>query len=264
MPEPISQYQLITLGKMLWHLESVSTESVVPNVWNDISNLRQMLKECGAESTLAASASLEDLKLDHFSMKVTISLDSTNSIRDMMTTILNCLQKETEEKLMLELLSHDVTPHLRDLPNRVDLNETQQTLHAEVCRCIETGAYRAAVVMAWNLAYDFIRQWVFDNELDKFNQTLTTKYAQEHPNALQDYEEFFTRDRLGEYIVLHTAREAGIIGGRLFDKLVHYLRERNKYAHANSAVATKSKTNSYIECLIEIMTDSPFSGDNAT
>jgi hypothetical protein len=45
----------------------------------------------------------------------------------------------------------------------------------EAITCLRAGAYRAAVVMGWNLAYDHVRRWVFKNHLPAFNAELTSR-----------------------------------------------------------------------------------------
>jgi hypothetical protein len=60
---------------------------------------------------------------------------------------------------------------------------------------LEAGANRAAVVTGWNLAYDVIRQWVFDNHLPAFNAALAKHVDQKSGNSvykpITDYGLFF-------------------------------------------------------------------------
>lgn len=113
--------------------------------------------------------------------------------------------------------------------------------------------------MAWNLAYDYIRRWVFDNRLAEFNRGLARVGPLKAPIAT--YDDFFEKDAPNERNVIDAVAhmDSGpIIGGELRDHLVQYLRYRNKYAHASEKSASAAKTNAYVEHLIDIITVAPF------
>lgn len=260
MQEPLSQHCYIVLGRYILCLENWPRGSLPHALEETIKGFRNALKQCGATNTLAVSDPLANVIIQFDKLTGTVTEQSGNEVRLLLAPIRASLENETKRKLMIELRTSDVTSHLRELPEHLELNNPQKLLLAETCRCVEVGAYRAANVMAWSLAFDYIRQWVFDNQLVQFNQALTTQYQKNHPDPIVEYEEFLTRDNLGEYVVLDAMKGAKIIRGKLFDQLNHYLRERNKYAHPNFAEPTVSKTNSYIQHLIEIILGEPFRG----
>ncbi len=146
------------------------------------------------------------------------------------------------------------------LPN--GLNPTEAKLFGETTRCLACGAYRSAVVMGWNLAFDYIRQWVFDKQLAAFNKALATNYVKKTGQAQYDpinaYSDFLLSGSPGERIVLDTCNFANIIVGNVYEDLKKYLRERNAYAHPSGKEPTANKVNGYLEDLTDIMLGNPF------
>ncbi len=258
MNKPISQHEFVMVGKCMWHLEAINQSTTAEDVFESIRNLRERLQKCGATATFAASASLANLELPVIGGSDIVTQVALNDVRLMLATVRDALRHEMDSRMMVELTTSNVSQRLLDLPETVTLNDTQTRLLEETCRCIEVGAYRAAKVMGWNLTYDYIRQWVFDNRLSEFNNALTTKYESNHPNPITEYEEFLTRKNLGEFVVIECMEEAKIINGKLSDRLLHYLRERNDFAHSNHRVPSVHTVNAYLENLLDIIISGPF------
>jgi hypothetical protein len=168
-----------------------------------------------------------------------------------------------ESRLTIALDRGGVSPKLRSLPQKVtNLNPAQTALHAETTRCLECGANRSAAVMGWNLAFDYIRQWVFDKNRIAFNGALVTNYIKKSGKPayaeITVYADFLKVDAPGERIVLDTCNLAGIIGGNVHDDLKGHLRQRNKYAHPSGKEPTGFQVNAYLDDLIDIVLDKPF------
>jgi hypothetical protein len=166
------------------------------------------------------------------------------------------MMAEAHKKQMIALATSDVATELRDLPTkRPRLTDTQMKLLEETIRCLEVQAFRSATVMGWNLAYDIVRQWIFDNHLTQFNTDLTAKYPSMGVQ-IAAYSDWFD-GKPTEYQVLDACKQ-NIITGRVNDRLGHYLRERNDCGHANFKNPTMERTNGYIQSLLEIVNDKPF------
>ena len=130
----------------------------------------------------------------------------------------------------------------------------------EVIRCIECGAYRAAAVMGWNLAYDYMRTWILDNNKQSDQNKGLAKVCP-GKSLITEYGDFFPRDAPSERHIIDAMfhKDAGpIIGGKLHDRLLQYLYDRNDYAHATGKAASAAKTNAYVEHLIDIILAVPF------
>ena len=182
-------------------------------------------------------------------------------LRGMLDPIWRTLYSEVGEQFVVSVNIGLVSQQLRQLPTALSLTATQTDLLNETVTCIECGAYRAGVVMGWNLAYDYIRQWVFDNHLAAFNSTLTTLYLRKDGKSIYDsietYDDF-TSGKPGERTVIDTCYHSSLIGEHLRDNLRFYLRRRNSYAHPTFTAPSADQTNGYIKDLLDTITSSPF------
>jgi hypothetical protein len=155
-----------------------------------------------------------------------------------------------------------VSKRLRDFPGLLppgkQLTDAQKELLREAIRCIECRAYRAGAVMGWNLAYDYIRRWVFSTKLADFNKGLARVCG--GSVSITDYEDFFEVPPTERQVVdaMADPGTGPIIGGKLRAHLVQHLDYRNKYAHASEKTASAHKTNAFIENMIDIITAAPF------
>lgn len=157
-------------------------------------------------------------------------------------TVIAALRHETSQQYVITLDPSAITESLKKIPDGLpQLTDSQLHLVSETIRCLESGAYRAAIVMAWNFAFDYVRDWSFKNHLPVFNQTLTTKYLTKRGGQqqavyapIQQYSDFWENNPYpGERVVIDTCNDANIITGKAYDSLVVYLRRRNDYAHPN-------------------------------
>jgi hypothetical protein len=121
--------------------------------------------------------------------------------------------------------------------------------------CLEVGAFRSAIVMGWNLVYDFVRQWIYDHKLTEFNQAMLSRHSKVVP--IVEYSDFF-RSTLSEFQVLDLCNPVAIIGGKVTDALKALLRERNDYAHPNFHDPSMYQANYFIEQCLKAVNGSPF------
>lgn len=166
--------EYITLGQRLYILMNPRNVHVVVE---EIANFLESLEACGLARTRGAADVLNTIgRIPYLVRTATVAPVAAKQLQAYMEPISRTLYAEAREKQLVAVNAGAVCQHLRDLSSRVSLSEIQQRLQAETIACIESGAYRAAVVMGWNLAYDYLRQWVFDNHLAPFNAALTANY----------------------------------------------------------------------------------------
>lgn len=146
---------------------------------------------------------------------------------------------------MYQGTDNQVSVKLRSLPDHVRLDESQQNLLRETIRCIESEAFRAAAVCGWSLAFDIIRRWMWE-DADRKSRFLNQCVS----NPPSTYEDLFDEGK--EWSVLERMKNAGLLTN-IYDKLTHYLRERNSYAHANDRRPTIHQVNHYLEDLVDII-----------
>lgn len=121
-----------------------------------------------------------------------------------------------------------VAAALEGLPGRVS-DEAERLFLTEALSCFRVRAYRAAVVMTWNLTYDHLLNWVMANHLAAFNAAIVRKYHRRAGVAMTKKEDF--ADEFTEFEVLEVCGTAGVIDGNTKKILNEKLVRRNMAAH---------------------------------
>lgn len=121
----------------------------------------------------------------------------------------------------------------------------------EAVRCLESGACRAAIVMAWCLTFDHIRQWIYTSKakrLTAFNAVLTTmnRTKTQLHDPIVAYDDFSV---LGERDVVDIAYKATLYVKQKHQVLVTALTDRNHFAHPNSRGVTLESALGYVDNL---------------
>lgn len=143
-----------------------------------------------------------------------------------------------EEKYGQRPAAIHVDKLLMELPAKVP-NLVERTFLDETLTCYRCKAFRAAIVMAWNLAYDHLCHFVLNKHLAAFNTQWPLSYAHKHKNAR--IAAVATRDDFGELQeseVIQICRSAGIISNDVYKILNEKLGKRNTYAHPSSVTVT--------------------------
>ena len=172
----------------------------------------------------------------------------------------SAIEGEAAKRTTIPLRRNEVSGKLHDLKDSGNLNDVQEELREETVRCLECGAFRAAVVVGWNLAYDVIRQWAFDRDLSALNAGLQARRGNNHV-AINHYDDLLKdgAPTEREFIdALHRRESGDPIDEKLHFDLVQKLNYRNQYAHVTSREATMVKSNGYLEQLVELITSDPF------
>lgn len=140
-----------------------------------------------------------------------------------------------------------VAKALTDLPAKIpDLAERE--FLAEALSCYRVRAFRASVVMTWNLAYDHLVRWVFAdaNRLASMNSGIATKYPKKNLTlvVVEDAEE------LKESEFLEAARIAKILDKNTSQILKEKLGRRNMAAHPSRVSITQHSADDMITDLV--------------
>lgn len=140
-----------------------------------------------------------------------------------------------------------VSKLLSDLPSKVPSTAERDFLK-EALNCYKVKAYRAAIVMVWNLAYDHLMEWLLDDQtrLDKFNAAVPKRFPKKQAtiNARDDFEEF------KESEVIAVCRTARLLGKNVVEILESKLKRRNTVAHPSSVVVTQAQADDAITDLV--------------
>lgn len=152
---------------------------------------------------------------------------------------------QMSELLPVRRTAAQATELLRTLESRIN-NLHQRTFLSEALVCFSSGAYRASIVMAWNLAYSHFCDYVFDTELSKFNAQLKIARPKFDPIAKRtDFED------MKESVAIEIARGAGILSAASAKTLSEKLGKRNTAAHPSSTVITSVTAEEVIHDLVE-------------
>jgi hypothetical protein len=145
-----------------------------------------------------------------------------------------------------------VTIHrlLAELPDKIP-SLAERVFLDEALKCFRVGAFRAAIVMTWNLAYDHLCGVVVAKHLGEFNRQWPLSYPKDHAKAriaaiskLDDFGE------LKESQVIQICRSAGIVTNDVFKILEEKLGKRNTAAHPSLVEITQLEAESFINELV--------------
>jgi hypothetical protein len=143
-----------------------------------------------------------------------------------------------------------VTKLLSDLPAHIPKLEERSFL-AEGLICFRHGAFRAAIVMCWNLAYDHLCNYVLKNHLSTFNTRWPIRFPKQHQNCrisvVGKRDDFM---ELKESEVIDICRSAAIITNDVYKILDEKLGRRNSAAHPNDIKITQVQAEDFITDLI--------------
>lgn len=140
-----------------------------------------------------------------------------------------------------------VAKTLTDLPASVpDLAERE--FLTEALNCYRVRAYRATVIMVWNLAYDHLAHWVFADasRLASMNTGIATKYPKKGLTlAVRE-----DADELKESEFIEAARTGKVIDKNTAQILREKLGRRNMAAHPSRVSISQHSADEMITDLI--------------
>lgn len=136
---------------------------------------------------------------------------------------------------------------LADLVGKVS-DQAERLFLSEAMTCFRCKAFRATIVMAWNLAYDHLLTWVIANHLPAFNAAIVRKFPKKTSVVMAKKEDF--GGEFTEFEVIELCGTANIIAGNtkkiLNDKLVR----RNLAAHPSLVEITQYQAEDAISDLV--------------
>lgn len=125
-------------------------------------------------------------------------------------------------------------------------NLQQRTFLHEANVCFANQAYRAAIVMGWNLAYHHVCTFIFDSHLSAFNARLPIQFKNEKPIV-----KFSDFEAVKESIVIEVAKGAAVISHSTAKTLKAKLDVRNSAAHPSALVVLPVTAEEVISDLVQ-------------
>jgi hypothetical protein len=147
-------------------------------------------------------------------------------------------------KVQVKQLLLDLPGQIPDLAERTYLNEA--------LICYENGAFRATVVMTWNLAYHHLCHHILRKRLNDFNARWLQTFPGHHKKgnrAIVTMDDF--NSELKESEVLTICRDAGIIIKDVYRILDEKLGKRNSAAHPSSIAIGQLQVDAYVDDLVK-------------
>jgi hypothetical protein len=163
------------------------------------------------------------------------------------------LERTIDDELTAKYGQREATIHveklLTDLPGKLS-NDSERAYLEETLICFRNRAFRAAVIMVWNLTYDHLCQWIIRDpkRLADFNVQLPKSYAKKNYSAISKRDSF---EEMKESEALQVASSAGIITGNLHKILKEKLDRRNVAAHPSDVKTLQPTAEEVIRDLIE-------------
>jgi hypothetical protein len=117
----------------------------------------------------------------------------------------------------------------------------------EALVCYRNGAFRAAIVMTWNVAYDHLCQYVLTTNLSEFNAQLPRSFPRADLQIIKKRDDF---TELKESQVLQVCKSAGIISGPVYDVAKEKLTRRNIAAHPSGVHILQPTAEEFIKDIV--------------
>jgi hypothetical protein len=137
---------------------------------------------------------------------------------------------------------------LSELPARMS-NSNERSFLEETLICYQYQAFRATIVMAWNLAYDHLLNWVLSDptRLATFNQGIPKRNPKKAHIVIRQREDF---EDLQEGEVVDVVGNVSGITANMKRLLVEKLGRRNTYAHPSTLQISKPQVDDMITDLV--------------
>jgi hypothetical protein len=151
---------------------------------------------------------------------------------------------EMEKLLPARPTTVKTTRILADLLAKVT-NPVQRAFLVETIVCYNHQAYRAAVVMAWNLVFSDVLDRIVANHLSDFNKGVGTHGMRKAISRREDFENMQESD------IIKIARAQNILGKETTKSLEMKLQLRNTAAHPSTVVVGETTANEVIFDLVQ-------------
>lgn len=136
---------------------------------------------------------------------------------------------------------------LVELPSRIP-NLAEKTYLEEALICFRHKAFRAAVVMCWNVTFDHLCEFVLSKHLADFNAQLPKTYPRADISVVTRRDDF---SELKESQVLQVCKSGRIISDGMSKILFEKLGRRNMAAHPSGVAINETTAEEIIRELIE-------------
>jgi hypothetical protein len=159
------------------------------------------------------------------------------------------VRAELDKKHGVHASIQAVSKLLTDLPDKVP-DMVEKVFLSEAIDCYRVRAYRACIVMTWNLAFDHLLCWISKDtaRLAAFNAAITRRYPKRTGVVMKSYDDF--ADEFKESEIIEVCNTAQAVNGNIIKILKEKLVKRNLAAHPSSIVVVQSQADDVVTDLV--------------
>jgi hypothetical protein len=159
------------------------------------------------------------------------------------------VRADLDKKYGLHPSIQAVSKILTDLPDKVP-DMAEKVFLSEAIDCYRVRAYRACIVMTWNLAFDHLLRWILKDaaRLATFNAAIPRKYPKRAGLVIKAYDDF--ADEFKEFEIVEVCNTAQTVNGNIVKILKEKLVKRNLAAHPSSVVVLQPQADDVVTDLV--------------
>lgn len=137
---------------------------------------------------------------------------------------------------------------LSDLPDRVP-NIEERAFLREALACYRAEAFRACIVMTWNLAFDHLLRWILADmkRLSDFNAAIARRFPKKAGLSITSIEHF---EDLKEAEIVDVCLNASLFSKNTAEILREKLKKRNMAAHPSQVSILQSQADDVVTDLV--------------
>src|SRR5438876_613149 len=137
---------------------------------------------------------------------------------------------------------------LADLPSKVP-NITEKAFLVEAMKCYRVEAYRACIVMTWNLAFDHLLNWILSDptRLAAFNTAIAKRYPKRAGIIVSNQVHF---EEFKEFDVIEICQTAALTSNSIIDILREKMKKRYAAAHPSQLLFVQSQADDVVTDLV--------------
>ncbi len=126
----------------------------------------------------------------------------------------------------------------------------EQNFLNEAIKCYQIAAFRACIVMTWNLTFSHVLHWILKDptRLADFNIAISKRYPKKANLTISKYDDF--GDELTEREVVEICSKAGLMNSGIIKILREKLDKRNTAAHPSSVAIVQSQADDAVTDLV--------------
>ncbi|WEX85990.1 hypothetical protein PZN02_002237 [Sinorhizobium garamanticum] len=158
------------------------------------------------------------------------------------------VRSELDKKYGVHQSVIQVSRLLSDLPDKIP-DMTERAFLREALSCYRAEAFRACVVMTWNLAFDHLLRWILADaqRIADFNAAIGRRFPRKTGLVVSSIEHF---EELKEAETIDVCQNASLFSKNTTEILREKLKKRNMAAHPSQVTILQSQADDVVTDLV--------------